>query len=151
MENGYGEKEPLRSEYPIRAFDSGHKGALELILTNYVQDCDKMCNPNCKKLSFFLTVPGETSEFKSSSHIDISDDAIISIKPKSIITSRGLRRYNPMPRDCFFRNEPKLQFFKTYTKDNCQMECLANLTMKKCGCVRFNMPSMYRYNYYNFK
>lgn len=29
---------------------------------------------------------------------------------------------------------------KTYTQQNCYLECIANFTLKHCGCVKFSMP-----------
>lgn len=80
-------------------------------------------------------------------------------------TSNGLLKYNPnrffvlslwtnietsdnkfrfsnhyYRRQCFFNSERYLRFFKHYTQHNCELECLANYTMKTCGCVKFSMP-----------
>lgn len=43
-------------------------------------------------------------------------------------------------RQCFFNSERTLHYLKTYTQRNCQLECLANFTLAKCGCVKFSMP-----------
>lgn len=29
---------------------------------------------------------------------------------------------------------------KTYTQQNCYLECIANFTVEFCGCVKFSMP-----------
>jgi acid-sensing ion channel, other len=42
-------------------------------------------------------------------------------------------------RRCYLENEKELKFFKNYTQRNCQMECFAKYTLKKCGCVHFSM------------
>lgn len=55
-------------------------------------------------------------------------------------TSEGLRYYEPKQRKCFYQTERKLSFYKTYTRSNCERECLANLTKQMCGCVSFAMP-----------
>lgn len=46
-------------------------------------------------------------------------------------------------RQCFFDTERQLRFFKIYTQRNCELECLANFTVKTCGCAKFSMPSGY--------
>lgn len=67
-----------------------------------------------------------------------------------ITTSEGLRNYKPEQRKCFYQSERRLHFFKMYTQDNCEKECLANLTKTMCGCVKFSMPSKYaKYTKFN--
>jgi amiloride-sensitive sodium channel len=51
-----------------------------------------------------------------------------------------IRKYSPITRGCYFQDERKLKFFKTYTKSQCDIECLTNYTLKSCGCVKFSMP-----------
>lgn len=29
---------------------------------------------------------------------------------------------------------------KTYTQQNCYLECIANFSLQVCGCVKFSMP-----------
>lgn len=43
-------------------------------------------------------------------------------------------------RQCFFNDERYLRYFKVYTQQNCELECLANFTLATCGCVKFSMP-----------
>uniref|UniRef100_A0A1B0A6D3 Pickpocket protein 28 n=1 Tax=Glossina pallidipes TaxID=7398 RepID=A0A1B0A6D3_GLOPL len=33
-----------------------------------------------------------------------------------------------------------VQGFKIYSQNNCELECLANFTLTKCGCVKYSMP-----------
>lgn len=64
----------------------------------------------------------------------------MSVKPNMITTSSGLADYAPERRQCYFNDERQLKFFKVYTQSNCELECLANYTLKACGCVKFSMP-----------
>ncbi|GLV41439.1 pickpocket 28 [Carabus blaptoides fortunei] len=43
-------------------------------------------------------------------------------------------------RQCYFSEEKQLYFYRTYTKMNCDLECLSNYTVAKCGCVPFYLP-----------
>lgn len=43
-------------------------------------------------------------------------------------------------RQCYFQDERYLRYFKVYTQSNCELECLTNYTLHKCGCVKFYMP-----------
>lgn len=61
----------------------------------------------------------------------------ISIEPKIMTTSQGLRSYKPHERGCFFKFERFLRFFKRYSQQNCKLECLTNFTRNSFGCVKF--------------
>lgn len=52
----------------------------------------------------------------------------------------SLRSFTPERRDCFFEGERQLKFFRSYTKANCDWECMTNYTLDLCGCVKFSMP-----------
>lgn len=43
-------------------------------------------------------------------------------------------------RQCYLENERYLKFFNIYSQQNCELECLANLTITECGCAKFSMP-----------
>lgn len=78
---------------------------------------------------------------RNSFRVPVSEDTLITIKPKMTITSEGLRSYNPNQRQCVFLSERSLHFYKVYSQRNCEDECLANFTKIECGCVKFSMPS----------
>lgn len=68
------------------------------------------------------------------------DDIAFTFTPNVMYTSEKLRNASPMRRSCFFDNERYLRFFNSYNQANCAAECIANLTLQKCGCVKFSMP-----------
>ncbi|XP_063697190.1 pickpocket protein 28-like [Culicoides brevitarsis] len=45
-------------------------------------------------------------------------------------------------RQCIFENESKLDFFRVYTKQNCEMECEASITEQECKCRALHMPKL---------
>jgi amiloride-sensitive sodium channel len=51
----------------------------------------------------------------------------------------SLKAFPPEKRGCYFENERKLQFFKSYSKTNCDFECMRNFTLTMCGCVKFSL------------
>jgi len=51
----------------------------------------------------------------------------------------SLKAFPPEKRGCYFENERKLQFFKSYSKTNCDFECMRNFTLTKCGCVKLSL------------
>ncbi|XP_031635415.1 pickpocket protein 28-like [Contarinia nasturtii] len=72
--------------------------------------------------------------------IPVDQETYISVKPSVITTSNGLRSYSPKERGCYFKSERYLRFFREYSQRHCEIECGANFTNIKCGCVKFSMP-----------
>lgn len=75
--------------------------------------------------------------------VPLFEEAEILIKPTLTYTSGDLRSYTPKQRQCFFNSDRRLRFYKIYSKNNCESECLANFTNQECGCVKFSQPSNY--------
>lgn len=140
VDKGYS-KDSLESEYPLRVFETEQKGSLELVLNTYEKDFK--CSGARVGFYFALSMPGESVQLQLFRVLDISDDVLITLKPQVAAISNGLHNYKPQQRECFLSSERKLRFFKFYTTRNCHTECLTNLTIEKCGCARFNMPSMH--------
>lgn len=61
--------------------------------------------------------------------------------PALTITDNVLSSWKPEKRNCFMRHEKALKYFKIYTRINCAHECLAEATLRTCGCVPFYMIS----------
>lgn len=142
LENGY-KGESNQNEYPIRVFNSGRRTSLDLFLALTTKNFDHRCNGYNLGFNMILTMPGDVPKMsKNSIRIPLEEDTTISIKPKLITTSEGLRHYPPNQRQCFYQSERRLRFLKMYTQHNCEAECLANFTKIQCGCVKFSMPSM---------
>jgi amiloride-sensitive sodium channel len=59
---------------------------------------------------------------------------------KSYRGDESLKRFAPDKRRCYFQGERQLKFFKSYTKQHCDLECITNYTLDICGCVKFSMP-----------
>lgn len=142
LENGY-KRVTNKTTYPLRTFNSGITGGLETAVQISKKNLDYLCHENGLGYKVILSVPGDTYQIsRQSFRIPLFEDARIAIKPKQITTSMRLRKYNPNKRQCFYNSERRLRFFKIYSQNNCEAECLANFTKLECGCVRFFMPSM---------
>lgn len=82
---------------------------------------------------FALTLsPGVETRVIITPHIADADKSILKISPK-------IRR-------CYFLNEKKLRYYRTYTQRNCMLECEANFTLKYCACMQYYMPG----NFFSF-
>lgn len=141
LDDGY-EEDPVKEEYPIRVTGSGQIAALDLGLILYERDFDYSCRGFDQGFLVTLTTPGETLKLSSNSlRVPILENTLIKIYPKLTTTSNGLLSYKPNRRQCFFAFERRLRFFKMYTQNNCEAECLSNFTKNECKCVKFSMPS----------
>lgn len=140
LDNGYESKTVLENEYPNRVFSRKSK-----TLTMDILHLDSDAGSHCGEGDGFnvaLTIPGDTVKRLDLIYIEMNQMVYILIKPKLIITSEKLRSYSPNERQCFFDSERRLRFFKIYTQNNCETECLANYTKQECGCTRYSFPSM---------
>lgn len=141
LESGY-QGSPKRKEYPRRVFNVGKNAGLIVSLRLFKQDLEYLCAESGLGFTIILSAPGEAfNMLHQAFRVPLFEDTHISIKPRLMITSKGLREYSPKKRKCFFNSERKLHFFKNYTQSNCKTECLANFTKIECNCVKFSMPS----------
>lgn len=147
LENGYTDGARQR-DYPIRVFHAQRNAALHFFLQIYKQDLEYICRGFIKGFKLFLHTPGEVlGESWPYFRIPLLDQIEVSIKPTLITTSNGLRQYRPNQRQCYFESERRLRFFKIYSQNNCETECLANYTERMCGCVKFSMPSTISFHF----
>lgn len=73
--------------------------------------------------------------------IPSNQETVIMLKPNLLRTNNALRTYDPIGRQCYYETERYLRFFRVYTQRNCEMECITNYTVTKCGCSAFYLPS----------
>lgn len=141
LDTGYNQNSPEKV-YPNIAPDAGQNNGLELTLSSREYDREFMCGDLYQGFFISLRLPGEGAwEEQVYSLLDLSENIRIPIEPKLHDISKGLSRYKPEQRQCFFNFERPLHFFKIFTIRNCMYECLINITRQQCGCILFSMPS----------
>lgn len=155
LENGYNNsinnKRYPKQDYPIRVFNVKESSTFIVSIRMHEKDFEYSCRSMIPGVKIFLHTPGDTlPSGRHSFRIPLSEEVQISIQAKLTTTSEKLRTYTPDQRQCFFNSERKLSFFKTYTQRNCELECLSNYTELSCGCVRFSMPSKFKFFNYRF-
>jgi acid-sensing ion channel, other len=138
LDNGYQTDDLNAFPYPII---SQQHDALRIILKTNDIDMDYVCQGSNQGFKVFFHIPGDCPEL-SGKHlfVPIKHDVTVSMTAQMTRTSKSLLKYKPLQRKCHLTNERPLKFFKYYTKNLCNIECLANYTMKMCGCVDFSMP-----------
>lgn len=137
LEKGY-LNNSARDPHPIRSNKlnkMAHYGRLN------VSDLSNLCPSSGKSFLFFYHMP---NEIVTPSHVPqyapIETMRQMYTQATFYTANDNLRAYQPEKRGCYFQDERKLKFFKSYTKAQCEFECMANITLERCGCVRFSMP-----------
>lgn len=69
----------------------------------------------------------------------IPTSSFILIEPEMHIISKDFEKASLEKRKCYLRGERKLKYFKVYTKNNCEVECVSMFASRSCGCVPFDM------------
>lgn len=124
--------------YPYHVFGSGIRNGLGVALTMVWDRTQQYCSSYAQGFRLSLHGPGELP--RSFIHIPVEQEVYLSVKPTFITTSNGLRKYQPARRGCLFQSERHHKFFKSHTRQNCELECLSNFTKEACKCVPFWMP-----------
>ncbi|XP_037032181.1 pickpocket protein 28-like [Bradysia coprophila] len=142
LEDGYDSSVEIDSQtYPYRIFGSGAQDGIFVLMHLLKEHLEYMCRGAVQGFKISLHTPGEIPQMsKHYFRVPLLQEVLVSVKPNMITTSEGLRHYEPNRRQCYFASERKLRFLKVYTQRNCELECLANFTLKACGCVKFSMP-----------
>ena len=139
LNEGYLTKES--ETYPRRVLGSGTRASLIVVFRLYQADLDKLCRGAVQGFKVLLHSPNEIPKVSTNYYsIALKQEVILNVKPSMITTSEKLKNYDSEIRQCFFEGEKKLHFFKAYTQNNCEIECLTNFTLKICKCVKYSMP-----------
>lgn len=137
---GYSVKADLDT-FPRRALLSGAANSLEIKLQHRKDDIDYVCTGAQQGYKVSLHMPTRVPRPALEYHMaPFGKSTTITVNPHMMSTSEVVQDYDPHNRDCYFEGEKFLKFFKVYSKVNCEVECLANYTLKECGCVPFHMP-----------
>ncbi|XP_060522631.1 pickpocket protein 28-like isoform X2 [Cylas formicarius] len=140
LEGGY----PMDADidtYPRRAMSAGFSAGFFLLLRAYEQDLDYICRGPVPGFKILLHNPAEVPRVGMQYfRAPLNQEVVVAVKPDMMTTSDGLKDYDPHRRQCYFPNERQLAFYKSYTQQNCEVECLTNFTLARCKCVAYHMP-----------
>lgn len=88
----------------------------------------------------FLHSPNEFPSWTTSSfYLPLDFFTEVKIKPQMTLVDDNLRSVSFKKRNCYFEQERVLKYFKVYTKNNCEQECLSLMIADNCGCVTFHL------------
>lgn len=133
LDDGYFTK---ASSYPERSYSHT---AFDIPLNLTKKDAENACNS--RSMYAFIHLPSEIpTEYHKFLPIRYGSKSSIIVTTKSYRSDESLRAYSPNVRKCYFLGEKKLTFFNTYSKAQCQLECVAYDVLKTCMCVPFWYP-----------
>lgn len=142
-DTGYTSSRHQQNTYPRRVFNSRLDGSLYFHPQLLKQDIEYICSGPVHGFKVMLSTPGDSvKQSRQTFRVPLLQQVIVRVRPKVILTSDELRNFDPNERNCYYSAERKLRFFQFYAQLNCESECLANFTLRECGCVKFSMPSI---------
>lgn len=102
-ESGYSTDIRKNHEYPVRSFCNSHKEIMFISHSTVVKDIGLDCGWHIRGIKMTLTAHGEVPNSERKHLLAFySEKTQITIKPKMIITSEGLRSYKPSQKKMFF-------------------------------------------------
>ncbi|KAL1401557.1 hypothetical protein pipiens_006516 [Culex pipiens pipiens] len=126
---------------PLRAPGTGMSNGLTVDLVLDVRNFDYLCKGPIQGFKVQIHTPTEYPLMsKRFIRVPLDQEVTALVKPQFVGTSWKLKDYEPSRRNCYFEHERPLRYFRIYSQDNCELECLSNFTLARCGCVRFSMP-----------
>ncbi|XP_044272614.1 pickpocket protein 28-like isoform X2 [Tribolium madens] len=140
MEQGYLDNSKLWV-YPWRALFSGANHGLILYLATEEENVEYKCK-GIQGFKVVLHSPVRMPRLKQEYiRIPLNQAVVALVHPVVIETSEAVKTFDPEKRFCYFPTERKLQYFRSYSQQNCLFECLTKITLKMCDCVSIFMPS----------
>ncbi|KAG5671928.1 hypothetical protein PVAND_002096 [Polypedilum vanderplanki] len=125
-------------QIPYRAVK---KNRLSILLNLKQENAENFCPTMGKVFTTILHLPNEVPTiFHDQYFTQYNYGRRFLLSAISYKANNDIRKYSPKARGCYFDDERKLKFFKTYTRTHCNFECLSNYSLKICGCVKFSMP-----------
>jgi acid-sensing ion channel, other len=134
--DGFNPKQVLTNEYPLKL--SGY--TTEGLKLNIAKDPTTSFKNLCLHPTFVVHSPfdfPDAFEDLKFCAFDYGKNLDILITPQVISTDSDLIHVAPEKRNCFFDGEKELEYFKTYTKLNCEMECYARYLNQTIKCTPF--------------
>ncbi|KAF2890512.1 hypothetical protein ILUMI_15661 [Ignelater luminosus] len=138
LDEGY-PKNDHGDTYPRRTFVSGLTGGFSFVGVTAISDAKYSCNAPLSGYKVTLHHPCELPNMDKHFRLPLNQSVFVAVKPRMITISENLKSYKPEDRKCYLTHERELKFFKSYTQQNCEHECILNATWEHCGCLPFYM------------
>uniref|UniRef100_A0A8W7NZT8 Uncharacterized protein n=1 Tax=Anopheles coluzzii TaxID=1518534 RepID=A0A8W7NZT8_ANOCL len=127
---------------PLYARGAGLHAGLTLFLRQIKEDVDYMCTGFSQGYKLMIHDPGEYPQVSMRNmRIPFGHEISIALKPQMMITSQSAADFSWEKRQCFFNHERHLRYFKIYNQENCELECLTNVTQAMCGSISYDVET----------
>lgn len=141
-EDGYRTLIEVGEDYPYRVFGADMLNTMMARIGVILDDVSVHCSEFSAGFRLTLHAPDDLPKARSDFiHISPEQNTFVMVTPELVTTSESLRKYSIFERNCYFKLEHQLRFFKSYSQSKCTLECLTIYIKNKCGCVHFSMPS----------
>ncbi|KAL1492018.1 hypothetical protein ABEB36_012522 [Hypothenemus hampei] len=140
LDRGYSHDSGIDA-YPRRALFAGATNGLDVYFYEKLNVKDPLCKWPLQGFKVILHTPSTVPRL-SQEHLYLPLNKLLigAIKPVVVNTSDQVKELKSLKRKCYFQNESSLRYFKEYTQNNCELDCLTRYTLYLCGCVAFYMP-----------
>ncbi|KAH8269646.1 hypothetical protein KR018_011377 [Drosophila ironensis] len=141
-ESGYPDQMPP-SFYPSTASGTGISLGFTAILDAQMSEyfCSSTNGPGFK---VFFHNPVEAPMVKEAGLITAigyeTNYRMEMVRAEAVAAIRSISREG---RQCLFKNEKELIFYKIYTRSNCENECTSAYLYDSCGCIPYDYPQIY--------
>jgi amiloride-sensitive sodium channel len=124
--------------FPVRAI---RDNVITFYPTVNRSDVPHICLRSGKGFRVYFHAPNEIMTYLHNEYfIPFGFEKQIVLTARHTHYNRDLRVYKAEKRGCYFEGERQLQFFRSYSKAHCLLECFTSFVLDRCGCVKFSMP-----------
>lgn len=128
-------------KYPHYADFKRRKSKLIIVLKQMKASLDYLCSGGAQGFIASVHSPSDRPQmFKRYFYIPPKQTLLVAVDPIVKRANGSVLTHDPHVRNCYVASERQLRFYKQYTVENCRLECLTNMTLYQCGCVKFSMP-----------
>ncbi|XP_062136872.1 pickpocket protein 28 [Drosophila sulfurigaster albostrigata] len=141
--NGYPKNLPA-GYYPRRGVGTGVDNGLQIILNGHTDDyyCSSTNGQGFKVLLYNSIDQPRLKE--SGLPVMLGHETNFRLMPSSFEAMPNLRSIDRKKRQCIFTDEQELLFYRYYTRRNCEAECDAQYFYRRCDCIPYHLPLVYR-------
>lgn len=102
---------------------------------------DYLCSGGSQGYTVSAHVPNERPQmYKRYVYLPLEQTVLLAVNPILMITDERVLAHDVRVRQCYRDDERKLRFYRHYSIHNCRLECLSNISLARCGCVKYSMP-----------
>lgn len=135
LENKYKTRDTVK---PLRPTDVA---SLYVKMRHNKSETLNLCPERNCGYSVAFHLPNEYPSFMHTfTNFEAKKQKFLSITAAASKYDEFLKAFPLNQRGCYNEDERYLRFFRQYTMINCLQECIANFSMKKCGCVAYHLP-----------